>query len=39
MTIFAGLNVNRLLAAEMGDAFGWLAHPVFIALLGGGHAA
>lgn len=34
-----GLNVNRLLAAELGDAFGWLAHPVFTALLGGEHAA
>jgi hypothetical protein len=29
-----GLNVNRLLARELGDAFGWLAHPVFTALLG-----
>lgn len=24
-----GLSVNRLLAAELGDAFGCLAHPVF----------
>jgi hypothetical protein len=29
-----GLNVNRVLAAELGSAFGWLAHPVFTALLG-----
>lgn len=29
------LNVNRLLAAELGDSFGWLAHPTFTALLGG----
>jgi hypothetical protein len=28
-----GLNVNRVLAAELGSAFGWLAHPVFTALL------
>jgi hypothetical protein len=34
-----GLNVNRLLAAELGDAFGWLAHPVFTALLGESNAA
>lgn len=27
------VNVNRLLAAELGDAFGWLAHPSFVALL------
>jgi hypothetical protein len=33
------LNVNRLLAAELGDAFGWLAHPVFTALLGDQDAA
>jgi hypothetical protein len=29
-----GLNVNRLLARELGSAFSWLAHPVFTALLG-----
>jgi hypothetical protein len=34
-----GLNVNRLLAAELGDAFGWLTHPVFTALLGEPDAA
>ena len=34
-----GLNVNRLLARELGDAFGWLAHPVFTALLGESDAA
>jgi hypothetical protein len=34
-----GLNVNRLLAEELGDAFGWLAHPVFTALLGDADAA
>jgi hypothetical protein len=34
-----GLNVNRLLAAELGQSFGWLAHPVFNALLGGRDAA
>ena len=34
-----GLNVNRLLARELGDAFGWLAHPVFTALLGDADAA
>jgi hypothetical protein len=34
-----GLNVNRLLARELGDAFGWLAHPVFTALLGESNAA
>lgn len=34
-----GLNVNRVLAAELGGAFGWLAHPVFTALLGDQHAA
>jgi hypothetical protein len=34
-----GLNVNRLLARELGDAFGWLAHPVFTALLGEPDAA
>jgi hypothetical protein len=34
-----GLNVNRLLARELGDAFGWLAHPVFTALLGDQDAA
>ncbi len=28
-----GLNVNRLLADELGNAFGWLTHPVFTALL------
>ena len=33
------LNVNRLLAAELDGAFGWLAHPVFTALLWGEHAA
>jgi hypothetical protein len=34
-----GLNVNRLLARELGDAFGWLAHPAFTALLGEPDAA
>jgi hypothetical protein len=34
-----GLNVNQLLATELGDAFGWLAHPVFTALLGESNAA
>ena len=34
-----GLNVNRLLADELGSAFGWLAHPVFTALLGEPDAA
>jgi hypothetical protein len=34
-----GVNVNRLLARELGDAFGWLAHPVFTALLGESNAA
>ncbi len=34
-----GLNVNRVLAAELGSAFGWLAHPVFTALLGEPDAA
>ncbi|HEY5989686.1 MAG TPA: hypothetical protein VIV12_25390 [Streptosporangiaceae bacterium] len=34
-----GLNVNRLLARELDDAFGWLAHPVFTALLGESNAA
>jgi hypothetical protein len=34
-----GLNVNRLLARGLGDAFGWLSHPVFTALLGGRDAA
>ena len=34
-----GLNVNRLLAGELGEAFGWLAHPVFTALLGEADAA
>jgi len=34
-----GLNVNRLLAAELGGTFGWLAHPVFTALLGEPDAA
>jgi hypothetical protein len=34
-----GLNVNRLLARELGSAFGWLAHPVFTALLGDHDAA
>jgi hypothetical protein len=29
-----GLNVNRLLAAELGEAYGWLASPAFAALLG-----
>ena len=28
------VNVNQLLAAELGDAFGWLGHPTFTALLG-----
>ena len=34
-----GLNVNKILAGELGDAFGWLAHPVFTALLGEADAA
>lgn len=34
-----GLNVNRVLAAELGSAFGWLAHPAFTALLGDEDAA
>lgn len=34
-----GLNVSRLLAAELGEAFGWLKHPVFTALLGEPDAA
>jgi hypothetical protein len=34
-----GLNVNRLLAAGLGGAFGWLADPEFTALLGGSDAA
>lgn len=34
-----GLNVNRLLADGLGDAFGWLAHPVFTALLNDHDAA
>jgi hypothetical protein len=34
-----GLNVNRLLAAGLGSAFGWLAHPAFTALLGDDDAA
>ena len=34
-----GLNVNQVLASELGDAFGWLAHPVFTALLGEADAA
>jgi hypothetical protein len=29
-----GLNVSRLLAAELDGAFGWLSDPVFTALLG-----
>ncbi len=33
------LNVNRLLAGELDAAFGWLAHPVFTALLGEADAA
>jgi hypothetical protein len=33
------LNVNRLLARELGRSFGWLAHPVFTALLGDQDAA
>jgi hypothetical protein len=34
-----GFNVNQLLARELGSAFGWLAHPVFTALLGDRDAA
>jgi hypothetical protein len=34
-----GLNVNRVLAGELGDVFGWLAHPGFTALLGEADAA
>ena len=33
------LNVNRLLAAGLGGAFGWLADPEFTALLGESDAA
>jgi len=29
-----GLNVNRLLAAELGGSYGWLTSPAFAALLG-----
>jgi hypothetical protein len=29
-----GLNVNRLLASELGSQFAWLAHPGFTTLLG-----
>ncbi|HWG61380.1 MAG TPA: hypothetical protein VG253_06670 [Streptosporangiaceae bacterium] len=35
----AGLNVNRLLAGELGSELGWIADPVFTALLGGPGAA
>ncbi len=28
-----GLNVNRLLAAELGEAYGWMTSPAFAALL------
>jgi hypothetical protein len=34
-----GLNVNRLLAKGLGEAFGWLSSPVFNALLRGRSAA
>jgi hypothetical protein len=34
-----GLNVSRLLAVGLGEAFGWLKDPVFTALLGGSDAA
>lgn len=34
-----GLNVNKVLAGELSTAFGWLAHPVFTALLGESDAA
>jgi hypothetical protein len=34
-----GLNVNQILARELGSEFGWLAHPVFTALLGDQDAA
>jgi hypothetical protein len=34
-----GLKVKQLLAAELGDVFGWLAHPGFTALLGETDAA
>jgi len=34
-----GLNVSRLLACELGGAFGYLATPVFTALLGDDDAA
>ena len=34
-----GLNVSRVLVGELGDAFGWLPHPVFTALLGEADAA
>jgi len=35
----SGLNVNKVLAGELGAAFGWLSHPVFTALLGDADAA
>jgi hypothetical protein len=35
----ADLNVNQLLASELGSAFGWLAHPGFTTLLGDPDAA
>jgi hypothetical protein len=31
----AGLNVNQLLASQLGTTFGWTASPAFTALLGG----
>jgi hypothetical protein len=34
-----GLNLNQLLASELGSTFGWLAHPAFTALLGQPDAA
>jgi hypothetical protein len=34
-----GLNVNKLLAGELSAVSGWLAHPVFTALLGEADAA
>jgi hypothetical protein len=34
-----GLNVNRLLAAQLGSTLGWTASPAFTALLGEPSAA
>jgi hypothetical protein len=34
-----GLNLNQVLASELGSTFGWTSHPVFKALLGESGAA